>query len=97
MSDDTTTPATRQDLKDLEVRLTTDLTRFFKSDLHDLENRIDTKITASENRLISDLMRHFDLTVETIRHDVLGANRDEIEVIKDRVTRLEKHTGLVAH
>lgn len=40
------------------------------------------------------ILRHFDMTVETIRHDLVGANRDEIEVIKDRVTKLEKHTGL---
>ena len=31
-----------------------------------------------------------------IRYDLVGANRDEIEVIKDRVKRLEDHTGLAA-
>ena len=45
--------------------------------------------------LKQELKRHFDVTVETIRHDLLGANHDKIEVIKDRVTRLERHTGLV--
>lgn len=49
-----------------------------------------------ERRLKSDILRHFDLTVETIRHDLLGANRDDIETLKDRVGRLEHHTGLVA-
>lgn len=40
------------------------------------------------------LKDHFDLTVENIRYDLVGANRDEIETIKDRVVRLEKHAGL---
>ena len=45
--------------------------------------------------------RHFDLTVETIRHDLLGANHDEIEVLKDtrknheeRIVVLEEHAGI---
>ncbi len=42
-----------------------------------------------------EIIRHFDVAVETIRHDLLGADHDEIEGIKDRVTRLERHTGLV--
>lgn len=65
MSDNGTAPATQKNLKELEVRL------------------------------LSEIKRHFDVTVETIRHDLLGANHDDIEVIKDRVARLEHHTGLV--
>jgi hypothetical protein len=42
-----------------------------------------------------EILRHFDLVVETIRHDLLGANRDEIESVKDRVGRLKRHTGLI--
>ena len=43
-----------------------------------------------------EILRHFGLTVETIRHNPQGANRDEIGTIKDRVTRLEHHTGLIS-
>ena len=50
-----------------------------------------------------DVMRHFDLTVETIRHDLLGANRDDIGVLKDakndhekRIRKLERATGTIA-
>ena len=57
-----------------------------------VDARIDGKIKASEERT----KRHFDVVVEDIRHDLEGANKDEIEVTKDRVTRLEKHTGLMA-
>lgn len=66
-----------------------DLTPATKKDLRELEDR---------------LLRHFDLTVETIRHDLLGANRDELELIKDRnrdherrISVLERSAGLVAH
>ena len=37
---------------------------------------------------------HFDVTVEAIRHDLLGANRDRIENHEDRILRLERHGGL---
>ncbi len=43
MSDNGTAPATQKNLKELEVRL------------------------------LSEIKHHFDVTVETIRHDLLGA------------------------
>ena len=54
----------------------------------DLENRIEMRFRETKE--------HFDLTVEHIRFELLGAKGDEIEVIKDRIKRLEKHTGLIA-
>ncbi len=42
-----------------------------------------------------EILDYFQLAVETITTEIRGANRDEIEVVKDRVTRLERHTGLV--
>lgn len=49
-----------------------------------------------------EIMRHFDVVVETIRHDLLGANRDDIELLKDgrtdherRIRRLERSTGII--
>jgi len=98
VSKDSLTPATKRDLRDLEKRLDAKIDR-----LAARVDRLDRRINSVERRLRADMknmkdeiLRHFDLTVETIRHDLLGANRDEIGVIKDRVTRLEKHTGLVA-
>ena len=41
-----------------------------------------------------EIKRHFDVVVEDIRHDLQGANRDEIESTKDRVTRLEQRAGI---
>ena len=60
--------------------------------------KLEQKILESEDRM----KRHFDLSVETIRHDLKGANRDEINVLKDRsqshderITHLERHAGIV--
>jgi len=48
-----------------------------------------------------ETLRHFDTTVETMRHDLQGASRDQIELLKDkktdhetRITRLEQYVGL---
>lgn len=54
------------------------------------------KLYDAQDRWKEEIRRHFDLTVETIRHDLRGANKDEIVALKDRVSRLERHTGLVA-
>lgn len=58
----------------------------------EVEERFEQRLAEHEDRI----KRHFDLTVEAIRHDLLGANRDEIETLKDRIVRLERHTGLGA-
>ncbi|MDD5041932.1 MAG: hypothetical protein PHX87_06160 [Candidatus Peribacteraceae bacterium] len=102
MSQSDDAPATKRDLKALAT----------KRELKALATKRDLKALASKRELKDlvtrremqkemqhmrdEILRHFDLTVETIRHDLTGANRDEMETIKDRVTRLERHTGLVA-
>lgn len=42
----------------------------------------------------NEILRHFDVSVETIRHDLLGANKERIENHEDRITRLEHHVGI---
>ncbi len=88
MNDDST-PATKGDLRELERTLRARLVVSLKSDLQEMETRI---------------LHHFDLTVETIRHDLLGANHDEIEAMKDRqenherrISTLERSAGLVTN
>jgi hypothetical protein len=56
------------------------------------EEGLEQRLAEHEDRI----KRHFDVTVEAIRHDLLGANRDEIEAIKDRIAPLEQHMGLVS-
>lgn len=55
-------------------------------------DEMDKRILTSEERT----KHHFDVIAENIHREVAGANKDEIEIIKDRVTKLEEHTGLVA-
>ena len=66
-----------------------------KTEMFDLREEftetMDEKISAAEDRMV----HQFHVIAEQIHHDAIGANRDEIEVVKDRVTRLERHTGLI--
>jgi hypothetical protein len=91
-------PATKHDLRLLEERLTKRFDHKISESIAGSEARltkhfdhqISQAITDSEDRIL----RHFDLTVETIRHDLLGANADRIELLHDRITRVEQHVGL---
>lgn len=62
-----------------------------KRDLNDLRKELKTDM----GEMKEEILRHFDVVAEDLRHDVMGANRDEVELIKDRVTKLERHTGLI--
>jgi hypothetical protein len=62
-------------------------------------DEVDIKIAESEDRT----KRHFDVVVETLEHDLGGAFRDHTSVNANRftahdrrITRLERHTGLVS-
>lgn len=101
MTDDATLPATKgdlakvqQDLVDLESRMEGRMAS--KQDLMDLGTTLRLEMKDLKGDILSEIKHYFDLTVETIRHDLLGANKDDIEVMRDRITRLEHHTGLVA-
>ncbi|MFH1670173.1 MAG: hypothetical protein ABIA92_01150 [Patescibacteria group bacterium] len=50
-----------------------------------------------------ETIRHFDVVAEQLHHDVIGANRDEVELVRDkqknhehRIQNLERHTGVIA-
>ncbi len=61
-----------------------------KKDLRALEARL-LKSSAEQK---DEILRHFDVAVEAIREDLVGANADEIASLTDRVDRLERHIGL---
>jgi hypothetical protein len=61
-----------------------------QQDLRSLEQRL-LKASAQQKQ---DILRHFDVAVEAIRHDLLGVNADRIELLHDRITRVEQHVGL---
>lgn len=92
MTNDPTAQATKDDLDALEKKLTSSLTE---------------SITASLIQIIKkegeETRRHFDVVAEDIRHDLAGANRDEISVLRDakvdyssRITKIETVVGLAA-
>ncbi len=91
MPKDDQAPATKKDVKMLmgHIGRLYDANERWKNEII---HTVDGKIEDSEERT----KRYFDVVVEDIRHDLEGANKDEIEVIKDRVTRLEKHTKIAA-
>jgi hypothetical protein len=63
-----------------------------KADITMLMGEIGKLYDANE-RWKEELKRHFDIKVETIRHDLLGANKDRIENHEQRIARLEQGVG----
>ena len=61
-----------------------------------LKRELKKELQLFEKRILDEVKRYFDVAVENVRHDAMDANHDKIELIKDRVTRLEQHTGLAA-
>lgn len=70
-----------------------------KSDLLALEERLkaafDRKLAESNRSLLEEVKRHFDVVAENIRHDLEGANRDEISLITDTMSDHEKRLSNV--
>ncbi|MBI3332278.1 hypothetical protein HYZ99_04990 [Candidatus Peregrinibacteria bacterium] len=90
---DDSKPATKGDLKKFST----------KDDLKKSEERMHQIIKSElqKNDRSDEVMRHFDVRLEEIRHDLKGANKDQIEVLKDhdqdhqrRIVRLEHATGV---
>ncbi len=98
MTQNNQSPATKQDIQMLMEMIGSYEMRFeaiygkFDELREDITADIDGKIAQSEERMKA----HFDLAVETIRHDLVGANNDDIQNIKQRVKRLEEEVGIAA-
>lgn len=99
--EDDSRPATRQDVREAVEELAEATKRGFdqavsRDDLGKLEHRLATKFATREdlNTVQENLVRHFDETVEKIRRDLEGVNRNEIGLLEDRLSRLERQTGL---
>jgi hypothetical protein len=88
MQDDSS-PATKADIKGFVEHVDATI-----KELYDANERW-------KDEILNEVKRHFDVAVEDIRHDLEGANRDEIDVLKDskrdhekRITRLEQNVGV---
>jgi hypothetical protein len=100
--------ATAEDIALLKV----DIHGFAENILKQLESfyitigQMDEKITAHKQETgqwKDEILRHFDVVAETLEHNLLGAFRDHTSVnanrftaYDQRITRLERHTGLLS-
>ncbi len=87
MADDPQAPATQENLQQVRAE-----TRERFTTMDEQFQRVFEHI----DRKANEIMHYFDVIAEQLRHDAMGANRDDIEGVKDRVTQLERHCGLVA-
>ena len=68
-----------------------------KADIELLMDSLGKLYDANERwkqQIIHETTRKFDLAVETVRREVPPAKSDQIEVLSDRIRRLEHHVGL---
>jgi len=94
MSADSSAPATKADIRMLMDEI---------GRLYDANQRWKDDILAANPRWKNEIIDHFDLLIENIRHDLTSANREEIELLKDaranhetRIGALERAVGLPA-
>jgi hypothetical protein len=94
IADDENQPATKRDVREA----VDDVRRDLLTEIEGTESRLTHEIGSMKE----DIFRHFDVAVENIRHDLEGANADEISVIKDRqgqhderISVREQRSGLV--
>jgi hypothetical protein len=69
-----------------------------RGELSETEDRFENQMQSLRAQLAASeerMKRHFDVAIEQAKFELLGAKKDDVEVLKDRVTRLERHTGLV--
>lgn len=104
MTDDTTAPATKQDIAMLMEEF--GKIWMWKEDVDQWRTNMDQWKVDFERKLDvwkQELKEHFDLVAENIRYDFRAANREEIEVLKDRskdhgkrIGALEQVVGITA-
>jgi hypothetical protein len=102
MPEDASPPATKDDLRQFMTQLSNQIEGLYAAHerwKEELIDEVDDRLRAAEERT----KRHFDLSVEQIRHDLLGAHKDAVEVLSDhdadhdrRLRILERHAGLAA-
>lgn len=109
MSKETNPPATKADIEammDSIGKLYDSNERWMNQLLTDnkrSEDEILKSVRRNKIEAVEEMKRHFDVVVEDIRHDLLGANRDEVISLRNskvdheqRLLRLERSVGFVA-
>jgi hypothetical protein len=109
MSKETNPPATKADidaLMDSIGKLYDSNERWMNQILTANErfrDEILESVRRSKTEAVEETKRHFDVVMEDIRHDLLGANRDEVISLRNskvdheqRLLRIERSVGFVA-
>ena len=96
MVTDDTAPATKLDIR----LLMEEIAKLYVANER-WKEELKESVAASEPRMAlhfaeteQNMKLYFYFSVETIRHDLIGANRDEISGIKGRLTRVEQKVGI---
>jgi hypothetical protein len=102
MPEDSPAPATKDDLRQFMAQLSSQIEGLYAAHerwKEELIDEVDARLRAAEE----STKRYFDLAVEQIRHDLLGAHKDAVEVFSDhnadhdrRLRILERYAGLRA-
>lgn len=90
---DTTAPATKADITLVmdKIGKLYDATERWKQEIIDeLDIRIEHQFEKHFDRRMGEIKYYFDIAVENIRYDLVHANREEIEVLKDRSKNHER-------
>ena len=84
---DDISPATKNDLRQLEQMMNAQFVEVFKY----MDRRFE-----EVDRKQTEMLQHIGVLLETQKHDIISSTNDKISLLDDRVKRLEIHTGLVA-
>lgn len=87
MVTDDRAPATKQDVK------------LLMEQVGDYYRRTEQKFAELRDDMREwkkEIIHEFHIVAEDMRHDYLGAHKDRIENHENRITRIERHTGLTA-
>lgn len=109
MSKETNPPATKADIEALmdsigKLYESNDrwVAQLLKSNERSRDEILES-IRRNRTEAVEEMKRHFDVVVEDIRHDLLGANRDEVISLRNskvdheqRLLRLEQTVGVTA-
>jgi len=88
-------PATKGDIADLRKEVKADIDAMgstLRKEIGGLRAEVKSDMSAMEYRILDQMT----LLLEHHRAEIIGATKDEMESLKTRVTRLERHAGLAA-
>ncbi len=96
VTDPSTTPATQADVAAVLERVGSleDHVHSFETSVKDQMQSLRGELRGEMQSLKKDLTHSFDLAVELIRSDLIGANNDRIGGLENRVGALEQRVGV---